>query len=221
MLESIWTILLIISIIFFLWVLPIYLGIKIAKRKNISPLWMWFAIHPVFGWIAVLVLNSAKTRKICPNCKETLKSHAKICPYCLTEQEIELPNSNEKKQTKLTTKLVISAIIITLITPYFYFYFTETPTSESWAYQNGINKAKNHYELIELLEEPIIPGEIISQSSSWSDGVEIVKIEIKLDGNKSSGILFIKANKNGEKWEFENLKFEEDNSNKTINLLKN
>ena len=48
-----------------------------------------------------------------------------------------------------------------------------------------------------------------------------MKIEIKLDGNKGSGILFIKANKNGEKWEFENLKFEEDNSNKTINLLKN
>ena len=222
MIETFWTTLLIISIIFFFWALPIRIGIKIAKRKNISPLWMWFGIHPIFGWFTLLVLNSAKPRKICPNCKEKIKKHAKICPYCLSEQEWEISNNPiKKKQTKLTTKLVVSVIIIILITPYFYFYFTSNPTTESWAYQNGISKAKNNYELVKLLEQPIIPGEIISQSSRLTDGVKTKKIEIELDGNKSSGILIIKVVKDGEKWEFKKLYFEESNSNKTLNLLKN
>lgn len=37
------------------WVLPITLGVRSAKRKGYSPLWMGFGIYPVAGWILLLV----------------------------------------------------------------------------------------------------------------------------------------------------------------------
>jgi xanthosine utilization system XapX-like protein len=38
------------------WLVPIFFGIRIAKRKGRSPHWMWFGVHPLGGWIALLVL---------------------------------------------------------------------------------------------------------------------------------------------------------------------
>ena len=38
------------GLVFVLWVLPITLGIKQAQKKNYSPAWMWFGVHPLFGW---------------------------------------------------------------------------------------------------------------------------------------------------------------------------
>ena len=47
------------------WVVPIMLGVRAAKRKNYSPLWMLFGIHPLFGWVACIV---AVNYRICPFC---------------------------------------------------------------------------------------------------------------------------------------------------------
>ena len=49
------------------WVLPITLGIWAARRKNCSPRWMWFGVHPIFGWIACIVLLCITPRIRCPN----------------------------------------------------------------------------------------------------------------------------------------------------------
>ena len=217
--ETFWTVFLIISLIFFLWVLPIKLGIDIAKKKNISPLWMWFGIHPFFGWIAVLVLNSVKPRKICPNCEERIKKHAKICPYCLTEQEMDIDGGVGTEDNKISNKLIIGALVLILLTPYFYFYFKATPPSKSWVYQNAIENARRNPDLIKLIGEPVEVGEIISHSSSWVDGKKYKKLQIDIQGNKSKGVLIIKARKNGETWEFETLRFEEENKNESINLI--
>jgi len=37
-------------------VTPVVLGIEAAKRRGISPHWMWFGLHPVTGWIAYLII---------------------------------------------------------------------------------------------------------------------------------------------------------------------
>src|SRR6185295_18877289 len=41
------------------WIFPIAKGLKIAKAKSRSPHWMWFGIHPLGGWIALIVLRRA------------------------------------------------------------------------------------------------------------------------------------------------------------------
>ena len=71
----------------FVWIYPIVRGIRIARAKNYSAAWMWFGVHPVTGWIAFGVLNSLPALKECPRCAEKVKSHAKVCPYCLHEYQ--------------------------------------------------------------------------------------------------------------------------------------
>ena len=67
-----------------LWVAPIWLGIRAAKRKGRATTWMWFGVHPMTGWIAYAVINSLPPLKECSQCAEKVKAHAKICPYCMT-----------------------------------------------------------------------------------------------------------------------------------------
>jgi hypothetical protein len=45
---------------------PVILGIKAAKRKGVSPHWMWFGLHPVGGWIAYLIIRSRPDRRPVP-----------------------------------------------------------------------------------------------------------------------------------------------------------
>ncbi len=64
------------------WVLPIVLGIWAAKRKNFSPHWMWFGIHPMMGWMACIFFLCATPRVRCPNCGGFPWAYFRICPYC-------------------------------------------------------------------------------------------------------------------------------------------
>lgn len=73
----------VILIISILWVLPIWFGVKWAKIKGVSKLWMLFGIHPMTGWIAYLVLKyGIDPRWQCNMCKESIKIGALICRYC-------------------------------------------------------------------------------------------------------------------------------------------
>ena len=64
------------------WVVPVAGGIHTARRRNRSPHWMWFGIHPFGGWIAFLVLLSLSARKRCPGCAELAAERANLCPFC-------------------------------------------------------------------------------------------------------------------------------------------
>jgi hypothetical protein len=70
--------------IFVLWFLPIRFGIGCAIRKHYSPYWMWFAIHPLGGWIAYLVLALLPPRVECSHCGGYVARHFRFCPYCQT-----------------------------------------------------------------------------------------------------------------------------------------
>ncbi|AUS06847.1 MULTISPECIES: hypothetical protein [Flavobacteriaceae] len=82
----------VILFIIILWVVPIWLGLKWAKIKGVSKLWMLFGIHPFFGWIAFLILRyGVEPRKQCYKCKESIKMEAQICRYCgnqMSQEEI-------------------------------------------------------------------------------------------------------------------------------------
>src|SRR5258708_37356622 len=60
----------------------IVLGVKIAIRKNRSPHWMWFAIHPLGLIITLIVMASLSPLKRCPQCAQTTQPQARLCPFC-------------------------------------------------------------------------------------------------------------------------------------------
>jgi hypothetical protein len=67
------------------WVLPIILGVRQATKKNYSPLWMLFGIHPLGGWIAFIVLACLPPRVQCRTCGGFVAAQFRICPYCRSE----------------------------------------------------------------------------------------------------------------------------------------
>ena len=60
----------------------IVLGVNIAKRKNRSPHWMWFAIHPLGLLITLIVMASLSPLKRCPQRAQTTPMHARLCGFC-------------------------------------------------------------------------------------------------------------------------------------------
>tara|TARA_B100000795_G_scaffold262531_1_gene240567 strand:- start:93 stop:401 length:309 start_codon:yes stop_codon:yes gene_type:complete len=99
----IFKILIFVALIIAFWFIPIKYGIKWAKIKNISNLWMLFGIHPFMGWIAYLVIkHGVEPRKTCTQCQEGIKLKAKICRYCRNEMSQEEINQtiNEFEERK-------------------------------------------------------------------------------------------------------------------------
>jgi hypothetical protein len=82
LLEGLAILLLFTAIVILGWVLPILLGVCAAKRKNYSPRWMWFGIHPVLGWIACIVLLCLTPRVQCENCGGYVMNYWRVCPCC-------------------------------------------------------------------------------------------------------------------------------------------
>ena len=48
----------------------IVLGVNMAKRKNRSPHWFWFAVHPVGLLITLIVMACLPPLQRCPNCQQ-------------------------------------------------------------------------------------------------------------------------------------------------------
>jgi hypothetical protein len=75
------------------WVLPITMGVCLARRRKLSPLWMLFGISPLGGWIACLVLALCKGKVECAKCGGYVKPNFRQCPFC----ESALPSSPPPK----------------------------------------------------------------------------------------------------------------------------
>ena len=60
----------------------IVLGVNIAKRKNRSPHWMWFAIHPVGLIITLIVMACLSPLRKCARCGQKMPAQAHLCGFC-------------------------------------------------------------------------------------------------------------------------------------------
>ncbi|PYS21490.1 MAG: hypothetical protein DMF72_17020 [Acidobacteria bacterium] len=60
----------------------IVLGVRIAKRKNRSPHWFWFAVHPMGLIITLIVMACLSPLKRCPRCAQTTQQAARLCGFC-------------------------------------------------------------------------------------------------------------------------------------------
>jgi len=107
------------------WVLPIWLGLRAARKNNRSGAWMWFGFHPIGGWIAFAVIASLPPLRMCPQCGEKAKSHAKICPYCLSKfdeeplsprtEDTNLQPAFPNQEKSLRTTLLVARILVSMI----------------------------------------------------------------------------------------------------------
>ena len=78
---------LVVSLVILVVVLAVYIGlivmgVSIAKRKNRSPHWMWFSIHPLGLIITLIVMACLSPLKRCPQCAQTSPQHARLCGFC-------------------------------------------------------------------------------------------------------------------------------------------
>jgi len=78
---------LVVGLVFLVVVLTVYIGlvvfgVRMAQRKNRSPHWMWFAIHPLGLLITLIVMASLSPLKRCPQCNQTTPQHAHLCGFC-------------------------------------------------------------------------------------------------------------------------------------------
>lgn len=92
--EGVIVVIVTILFIILLWVIPIWFGLKWARIKGVSKLWMLFGIHPMTGWIAYLILRyGIDPRKQCEKCKESIKIEAQVCRYCgnqMNQEEVNI-----------------------------------------------------------------------------------------------------------------------------------
>jgi hypothetical protein len=74
--------LVVMAVVLTVYVALVVLGVTIAKRKNRSPHWMWFAIHPLGLLITLIVMACLPPLKRCPNCTQNTPLHARLCGIC-------------------------------------------------------------------------------------------------------------------------------------------
>ena len=74
------------ALLIVLWAAPVVLGVRWAKRKGLSPHWMWFGVHPLTGWIAFWIIRYRAANRACPACGESVPSASKFCPHCKAPQ---------------------------------------------------------------------------------------------------------------------------------------
>jgi hypothetical protein len=60
----------------------IVVGVKIARNKNRSPHWMWFAVHPVGLIVILIVMACLRPLTRCPQCAQKAPAGARMCAYC-------------------------------------------------------------------------------------------------------------------------------------------
>ena len=65
-----------------IWASLIVFGVKTAKKKNRSPHWMWFGVHPMGALIVFIVMMVIDPLQLCPQCTRPTPLGAQVCPYC-------------------------------------------------------------------------------------------------------------------------------------------
>lgn len=213
------TLLIIIAVITF-WGIPIFLGIRIAKKKNLSPHWMWVGVNPLLGWIAFAVLNELKPKKECINCGEKLKMHAKVCAYCNNPfDDITIPKTTKHTKSTKTKRIIVkilSGIGVLILFAFFMWTVISKSFIESWAYENAFRIAENNIELVHSIGKPIVQKGFVLGSINTSSDSGTADLIVPVKGTKGSGKLLVYAVKQNGTWKMKELVFENKEKNSLL-----
>lgn len=92
---------------------------------------------------------------------------------------------------------------------------------KSWAYEEGVQLARQNAEVIAELGEPIESGWLASGSINLANDSGNANLAISLSGPKQKGTLYVVAKKQAGQWHFTQASVETAGSGKTIDLQKN
>lgn len=208
-----------------LWVLPVYLGLKAARRNHRSPHWMWFGLHPFGAWIAFLVLQYSAPQKACSQCGERVKAHAKICPYCTTPfgespAPVVLSPSDKKKNWVVIAAVAVAGVVGLAGFTMFTMGLVNSTFEDSGAYQQAIQKASTDSRIVELLGSPISKGSMASGSiSTAGDATGEADLSIPITGPKGNARLYASGKLHAGVWSWQTLEVDAKNGQPRINLL--
>ena len=198
------------AIIIFLlvaWILSIIIGIKIAKKKNRSPHWMWFGINPMGGFVVCIILALLPPLKICSKCSNKVIADAMCCPFCKNEysQDSIIPRKMAKKQIILTV-IIITAFFITFAT--MMFISVNSIFIKSTPYINVMQIVQNSEKVMESIGTNIEKSGFISGSISTSgDMTGNASFSFKIKGNMGKGRIYVQSIKENGVWEFTKIIF--------------
>lgn len=129
--------------------IPVWLGIRYAKKNGFSPHWMWFGIVPPFGWMAYAAMFCYPIRLTCPRFESYCTPKNGSGPY-----KIEL-NDNESVVANLVPddvqELYDQRGQVAAITDRRLLFIQPRPPQSSWQYEWKSDKFYS-IESIELSE---------------------------------------------------------------------
>jgi hypothetical protein len=194
--EAIIWLLLIIAI----WIVPIPLGIKKAKQKELSPHWMWFGIFPIYGWLVFLILCLVPKTKRCKNCGEKNKLYAKTCQRCnnvFEESTIVEYKPETKKRRIIKIISIIGSIIIFII---IMFVFIGGTFKNSEIYKLSLETLNNNAQAQMILNKEINSSGFISGSISTSGSSGNANLSFSVTGSTGKVKVYVIGIKEFDKW---------------------
>jgi hypothetical protein len=183
-----------------IWIVPIPLGIKKAKQKELSPHWMWFGILPVYGWLVFLILSLVPKTKKCKNCGEKNKLYAKTCQRCNNtfEESTVIEYKPETKKRKIIKIIsIISSIIILFI---LMFVFIGGTFKNSEIYKLSLETLNNDAQAQMVLNKEINSSGFISGSISTSGSSGNANLSFSVTGSTGKVKVYVIGIKEFDKW---------------------
>lgn len=88
------------------------------------------------------------------------------------------------------------------------FYGVTAVLEESQPYEYALETINQDEEITNALGAPIVKDGIIQGSYNYSNGIKTAQMKVPVSGPKGSGTLFVKANGEGDNWNYEVIRVE-------------
>jgi uncharacterized membrane protein YhaH (DUF805 family) len=210
--EAIIWVLLILAI----WIVPIPLGIKKAKKKGHSPHWMWFGVFPIYGWLVFLILCLVPKIKRCTNCGEKNKLYAKTCQRCnnvFEESTIIEYKPETKKHRIIKITSIIGAVIVFFM---IMIVFIGGTFKNSEIYKMALETLNNDTQAQTILNKEIKSSGFISGSISTSGSSGNANLSFSVNGSTKKVKVYVIGIKEFDKWKIVKLYIQDKELTKII-----
>jgi len=183
-----------------IWIVPVPLGIKKAKQKELSPHWMWFGIFPIYGWLVFFILCWVPKTKKCANCGEKNKLYARTCQRCNNAFE-ESTIIEYKPKTKISRIIKIVSIISSIISLFIImFVLIDGTFKNSEIYKLSLETLNNNAQAQMILNKEVNSSGFISGSISTSGSSGNANLSFSVTGSTGKVKVYVTGIKEFDEW---------------------
>jgi hypothetical protein len=198
----------ILLIVFIIWILPIIIGVKMAKKKHLSPHLMWIGILPMWGLVIMIIICLLPELKLCSKCDEKNKKYAKYCQRCNNEFEESSitapPNKLTKKQVVFRACMIGGAIIVFCFS---FFILLQNIFKTSDIYKMAFEEMAINMELKEIIGDQIKQKGFISGSISTSGSSGNANMSFRVTSSNGLFRINVIGEKEFDTWKITNFNF--------------